>query len=167
MPSAHGSTHADSETLRLDDALKLAGVAATGGAAKTLIQGGAVRVNGAVETRRKRKLVEGDVVEVGGETFEIAIAEDGEDGDEDEGGADTGDTAARDLDPEPLRAPGAGDLDDDPMDDEDDEDDDEDEDEDDEDDEEGEEEEDEEEEGGGEPAPERRAPGRHRRRARH
>lgn len=42
-----------------------------------------------------------------------------------------------------------------------------DEDEDDEDDEEGEEEEDEEEEGGGEPAPERRAPGRHRRRARH
>ncbi len=55
--------------------------------------------------------------------------------------------------------------DDDEYDDEDEDDEDED-DEDDEDDEEGEEE-DEEEEGGGEPAPERRAPGRHRRRARH
>ncbi|GMV00826.1 MAG: 6,7-dimethyl-8-ribityllumazine synthase [Burkholderiaceae bacterium] len=54
--------------------------------------------------------------------------------------------------------------DDDEYDDEDDEDEDEDEDEDDE---EGEEEDGEEEEGGGEPAPERRAPGRHRRRARH
>jgi ribosome-associated protein len=63
------------ETLRLDDALKLAGVASTGGEAKVLIQGGAVRVNGAVETRRKRKLIEGDVVEVGDETFEIAITD--------------------------------------------------------------------------------------------
>jgi ribosome-associated protein len=115
------------ETLRLDDALKLAGVASTGGEAKVLIQGGAVRVNGTVETRRKRKLIEGDVVEVGDETFEIAIAD--VDDDEDAQGEEAAPSGveARDPDPLPIRAPGAGDLDDDlDDDDEDDEDDDED-----------------------------------------
>jgi ribosome-associated protein len=77
MPDAPDRTPPDdAETLRLDDALKLAGVAATGGEAKVLIQGGAVRVNGEVETRRKRKLVEGDVVEVGDDSFEIALSDD-------------------------------------------------------------------------------------------
>jgi ribosome-associated protein len=75
----------DDDVLRLDHALKLAGVAATGGQAKQLIQEGSVRVNGEVETRRKRKLVEGDVVEVGDESFEIALS------DEDEDGVDDGD----------------------------------------------------------------------------
>ena len=80
MPDAPARTPPDdAETLRLDDALKLAGVAATGGEAKVLIQGGAVRVNGAVETRRKRKLVEGDVVEVGDDSFEIALSDDEDD----------------------------------------------------------------------------------------
>lgn len=79
------------DVLRLDDALKLAGVVATGGQAKQLIHQGAVKVNGAVETRRKRKLIEGDVVEIGGETFEISLADD-EDDEEAEGEADeTGD----------------------------------------------------------------------------
>lgn len=76
------------DVLRLDDALKLAGVVATGGQAKQLIHQGAVTVNGEVETRRKRKLIEGDVVEVGGESFEIALADDDEeteDGEGDEG----------------------------------------------------------------------------------
>ena len=77
MPDAPARTPTDdTDTLRLDDALKLAGVAATGGEAKVLIQGGAVRVNGEVETRRKRKLIEGDVVEVGEDSFEIALSDD-------------------------------------------------------------------------------------------
>jgi ribosome-associated protein len=112
------------ETLRLDDALKLAGVASTGGEAKVLIQGGAVRVNGAVETRRKRRLIEGDVVEVGDETFEISIAD--VDDDEDETDAPAG-ADARDDDPLPIRAPGAGELDEGDDDDEDDDEDDDDE----------------------------------------
>jgi ribosome-associated protein len=74
----------DDETLRLDDALKMAGIAATGGAAKMMIQSGEVKVNGVVETRRKRKLEEGDVIEVGDESFEIAMADDEEDEDEDD-----------------------------------------------------------------------------------
>ena len=62
------STESDSkrEPLRLDQFLKLRGVADTGGQAKLLIQNGEVQVNDAVETRRRRKLVVGDVVKVGG-----------------------------------------------------------------------------------------------------
>ncbi len=90
MSSQDPTTRPDeSDVLRLDDALKLAGVVATGGQAKQLIHQGAVTVNGEVETRRKRKLVEGDVVEVGGESFEIALADDeDEDGEDDASEAD-------------------------------------------------------------------------------
>lgn len=80
-----GPDERDDERLQLDDALKMAGVALTGGHAKRMIQDGEVRVNGEVETRRKRKLVEGDVVEVDGESFEIALSDvDDEDDDESE-----------------------------------------------------------------------------------
>jgi len=52
--------------VELGSVMKLANLADTGGQAKLLIQTGEVKVNGTVETRRGRKLVEGDVVEVGG-----------------------------------------------------------------------------------------------------
>ena len=54
------------EALRLDQFLKLRGIADTGGQAKLLVQSGEVQVNGEVETRRRRKLVVGDVVELEG-----------------------------------------------------------------------------------------------------
>lgn len=57
------------EALRLDQFLKLRGIAGTGGQAKLLIQGGEVQVNGEVETRRRRKLVAGDVVEAHGTPY--------------------------------------------------------------------------------------------------
>lgn len=57
------------EPLSLDNFLKLCGVASTGGQAKLLIQSGEVKVNGALETRRRRKLKAGDVVEVDGHKF--------------------------------------------------------------------------------------------------
>jgi len=50
----------DTEFIRLDSALKLAGIASTGGHAKIIIQGGAVRVNGEICTQRGRKLRQGD-----------------------------------------------------------------------------------------------------------
>lgn len=68
QPAAPES-HDEAPSLRLDDALKLFGLASTGGHAKFLIQGGEVRVNGKVETRRKHRLVAGDKVTVGGEGF--------------------------------------------------------------------------------------------------
>jgi ribosome-associated protein len=55
----------------LGQALKASNVVGSGGEAKVLIQGGEVRVNGEVETRRGRKLKEGDVVEVGDERMEV------------------------------------------------------------------------------------------------
>ena len=55
----------------LGQALKIWGVAGTGGEAKVLIQFGEVLVNGEVETRRGRHLQPGDVVEVGDERMEV------------------------------------------------------------------------------------------------
>ena len=63
------------ETLSLNNALKLSGLAETGGQAKLLIQSGQVKVNGEVETRRKRKIRAGDVIEVDGEEFEVGLEE--------------------------------------------------------------------------------------------
>ena len=61
------------ETITLNDVLKLSGLAETGGHAKVMIQAGEVLVNGEVETRRKRKLKEGDVVRVGEEEFVLEL----------------------------------------------------------------------------------------------
>ena len=55
----------------LGQALKAASLVGTGGEAKVLIQAGEVSVNGEVETRRGRKLEEGDVVEVGDERLVV------------------------------------------------------------------------------------------------
>ncbi|MBD2019965.1 RNA-binding S4 domain-containing protein [Leptolyngbya sp. FACHB-36] len=59
------------DTIKLDQFLKIVGLVGTGGQAKLLIQSGEVTVNGAVETRRGRKLVVGDQVSVMGETFDV------------------------------------------------------------------------------------------------
>ncbi len=59
----------ESRTLCLDQFLKLSSIAETGGHAKVMIQGGEVKVNGAIETRRRRKLAPDDVVEVGGDKW--------------------------------------------------------------------------------------------------
>ena len=57
--------------IRLGQALKLSGLAESGGEARALVEDGAVTVNGEVETRRGRQLRDGDVVAVGGEALRI------------------------------------------------------------------------------------------------
>jgi ribosome-associated protein len=57
--------------MTLGQALKASDAVGSGGEAKVVIQGGEVRVNGEVETRRGRKLREGDVVELGDERLEV------------------------------------------------------------------------------------------------
>ena len=57
--------------MTLGQALKASDVVGSGGEAKVVIQAGKVRVNGEVETRRGRKLEEGDLVEVGGARLEV------------------------------------------------------------------------------------------------
>ena len=53
------------EFIRLDSALKLAGLVSTGGHAKMIIQNGEVKVTGEVCTARGRKLRKGDRAETG------------------------------------------------------------------------------------------------------
>ena len=50
------------EFIKLDALLKFAGLCETGGEAKELVQGGAVKVNGEVCTMRGKKLRPGDIV---------------------------------------------------------------------------------------------------------
>lgn len=65
----------DEPTIQLDRFLKLMNFVETGGQAKTMIQGGFVEVNGATETRRKKKLYHGDVVTFEGETVQVEFNE--------------------------------------------------------------------------------------------
>ena len=59
------------EFIKLGQALKLAGLAGSGVDAKMVIQDGEVTVNGETETRRGRKLKDGDVVAFQGKSFRI------------------------------------------------------------------------------------------------
>lgn len=69
-------TDASNDFIRLDQLLKLSGLAQTGGHAKVVIQNGEVLVNGEVEIRRRRKLYPGDRVDYGEET--VIVEDDGE-----------------------------------------------------------------------------------------
>lgn len=62
--------------ITLDALLKATGLADSGGAAKALIADGGVRVNGAAETRRGRKLRAGDVVTLGAVQVHLQAASD-------------------------------------------------------------------------------------------
>ncbi|WP_420594661.1 RNA-binding S4 domain-containing protein [Deinococcus sp.] len=58
-------------TIDLQDFLKLAGLVDTGGEAKFRVQNGEVKLNGLPETRRRKKLVRGDVVEIYGTSYPV------------------------------------------------------------------------------------------------
>jgi ribosome-associated protein len=60
------------DTIRLGQALKLSGLAASGGEARALIEQGAITVNTEVELRRGRQLHPGDVVALEDDTVRIA-----------------------------------------------------------------------------------------------
>jgi ribosome-associated protein len=59
------------ESIRLGQALKLSGLAESGGEARALIEDGLVTVNAEPETRRGRQLRHGDVVAVGADMLRI------------------------------------------------------------------------------------------------
>lgn len=63
--------YSESDTLDLQDFLKIAGLVDTGGEAKFRIQGGEVLLNGEVETRRRRKVRRGDTVTIYDETVTV------------------------------------------------------------------------------------------------
>ncbi|UXX78570.1 RNA-binding S4 domain-containing protein [Reichenbachiella carrageenanivorans] len=62
----------DEEYIELNNLLKAMGWVATGGEAKIRIDSGEVKVNGEVETRRRKKMRAGDAVEFEGEKGKVA-----------------------------------------------------------------------------------------------
>lgn len=61
----------DSEYIKLDQFLKLADVASTGGHAKFLILEGLVKLNGEIELRRGKKIRPGDIIEAEGTKIKV------------------------------------------------------------------------------------------------
>lgn len=59
------------EFIKLGQALKAAGLVSNGVEAKEVIQDGLVKVNGEVDTRRGKKLYDGDIVSFDGEEIKI------------------------------------------------------------------------------------------------
>ncbi|MBQ7954858.1 MAG: RNA-binding S4 domain-containing protein [Lachnospiraceae bacterium] len=57
--------------IKLGQALKLAGLVESGVDAKIVIQDGLVKVNGEIDTRRGKKLVNGDIIEFDGNQIKI------------------------------------------------------------------------------------------------
>ncbi|MFZ2257079.1 MAG: RNA-binding S4 domain-containing protein [Clostridiaceae bacterium] len=62
----------NTEFIRLDSLLKLAGLVSMGGEAKHFIQGGQVMLNGKTCTERSKKIRPGDEVRFAGETITVA-----------------------------------------------------------------------------------------------
>lgn len=59
------------EPVELFKLLKFEGLAASGGEAKFIIAEGHVLLNGKVETQKRKKIVSGDVIELGDEKFKV------------------------------------------------------------------------------------------------
>lgn len=72
MTANENDTASERPAIRLDQFLKREGLVGSGGEAKVMIQAGEVRVNGAVETRRRKQLQTGDIVEFGGSEVTVA-----------------------------------------------------------------------------------------------
>ena len=63
----------NTEFIKLDQLLKWANFTGSGVEAKIFIQNGEVKVNDAVETRRGKKIYDGDIVEFDGKKIVIRI----------------------------------------------------------------------------------------------
>ena len=61
------------EPIELYKVLKLANIAASGGEAKMLVADGVVLLNGVRETRKRKKIVSGDIVEVDGTQVQVIL----------------------------------------------------------------------------------------------
>ena len=59
------------ENIELGKLLKFGGLAPSGGQAKQWIEQGLVSLNGQNETRRRKKIVPGDVIECAGQTLKV------------------------------------------------------------------------------------------------
>ncbi|MBL0715989.1 MAG: RNA-binding S4 domain-containing protein [Desulfosarcina sp.] len=63
----------DKEPGELYKILKFENLVQSGGEAKYVIAQGRVRVNGELETRKRKKIVSGDLIEFAGSAYRIAV----------------------------------------------------------------------------------------------
>jgi len=63
------------EPVELHKILKFEGMVPSGGVAKLAIESGDVMVNGEVETRKRKKIVGGDVIEFNGELIRMVLSQ--------------------------------------------------------------------------------------------
>ncbi len=61
------------EPVELYKILKFEGLVTTGGEAKLLIGDGQVSLNGSIETQRRKKIMNGDVIEFRGEQYQMQL----------------------------------------------------------------------------------------------
>ncbi len=62
------------EPVELYKLLKFEGMVSSGGEAKSVISDGQVLVNAKIETRKRKKIVSGDIVEFGNEKIQIRLS---------------------------------------------------------------------------------------------
>jgi len=62
------------EPVELYKVLKFEGLVSSGGEAKFVIAAGQVTVNGVIETRKRKKLLSGDIVMFAEQTFRLQLA---------------------------------------------------------------------------------------------
>lgn len=67
--------HSGEDFIELYKVLKVQGMSNAGGEAKHFIDEGQVSVNGEVETRKRKKIIVGDIVSFNGESVQIIAAE--------------------------------------------------------------------------------------------
>ncbi|MBV34880.1 MAG: RNA-binding protein [Rickettsiales bacterium] len=63
------------EPVELFKILKFEGIVGSGGESKMVISEGLVKVNGAVETQKRKKIVSGDIIEFMDQSFKISLEE--------------------------------------------------------------------------------------------
>ncbi len=61
------------EPVELYKILKFESIVSSGGEAKAVIDDGQVLVNGLVETRKRKKIISGDIIEFMGNEFKIVL----------------------------------------------------------------------------------------------
>lgn len=63
------------EPVELYKILKFEGLASSGAEAKLVISQGHVKLNGEVETQKRKKVMSGDTIDFNGETLQITLTE--------------------------------------------------------------------------------------------
>lgn len=61
------------EPIELYKILKFEGMTTSGGEAKAVITEGQVKVNGSVETQKRKKIVAGDIIEFGDDKVQVRL----------------------------------------------------------------------------------------------